>query len=279
MQGAGSEFSKHFNPARLCEVIKLKKFEDSNIYDDDDDELDELDELTVESELTPLNEIHETSNKFAVAAKTKKSVRLSIAREFCELSEAFISILIIIVLIFTFVIRITSVDGDSMLPTLRDRDFMLVTNFFYTPKCDDIVVIHADQLYNGITGSAGRAIIKRVIGVAGDEIMFDTANGVIYRNGVQLEIEIKDGLIYEEGYTISSLTVNSVDLPSMPFAVIVPEGRVLVLGDNRNNSVDSRFASEDNRRRLQFVGMVDVNYVIGRAFFRFAPLNSFGFVD
>ncbi|MCL2634751.1 MAG: signal peptidase I [Oscillospiraceae bacterium] len=202
-----------------------------------------------------------------------KSVKKSgwFFRDAFEWLESILTALLAIILIFTFIIRLTSVDGDSMLPTLHDEDNLLVTNFFYTPKHNDIVVIYADKLYDHTKGEHGKPIIKRVIGIPGDKIRFDTENGRIYRNDILLEIGTIDGQLYEDGHMINSLTMSSYDLSS---TVIVPAGHVLVLGDNRGNSVDSR-----NMNSHQYVGLVDENFIVGRAFFRISPFKDLGLVS
>jgi signal peptidase I len=151
------------------------------------------------------------------------------------------------------------VDGHSMMPTLEDGDKMLYMNLFYTPKVSDIVlvnVVDVDDVDNDF-------LIKRVIGVAGDEIRFDEEKGLIYRNNVLLEVTEEADVLYEEGYSISSLTYNKKDLQE---TVTVPKGFVLVLGDNRENSFDSRNSE---------LGMVHEGFIEGKAIVRVSP---FGFV-
>jgi signal peptidase I len=142
------------------------------------------------------------------------------------------------------------VDGDSMLPTYEDGDRIVIMNLFYTPKHGDVVVLDLNSADFETT------LLKRVIGVAGDEIEFDpfeTGEGEIYRNGELLEIVEQDGVLYEDGYTISMRTR---DWKDMPRSVKVPDGYIFVLGDNRGNSTDSRNAE---------VGMVHVRRIEGKA--------------
>jgi signal peptidase I len=169
---------------------------------------------------------------------------------------------IIIVVIFTFFVRVTSVDGHSMNPTLKDMDQMLVTNFFYTPKQNDIVVIYAPRLDDG------KDIIKRVIGVEGDTIWIESVRfgndntGLVYRKNagedeyVALEVVELDGVLFEDGHAIGGYTLSQ---RQVDIEITIPPGYVFVLGDNRSNSTDSRCYSVD---------LVDVNYIAGRAFLR-----------
>jgi len=202
--------------------------------------------------------------------ENNKNIRLIV--DVYEWAESIITAVIAIVLIFTFVARVTSVDGSSMYPTLRDKDRMLAANLFYTPRRNDIVVIHAKGLYDDAKGVMGKPIIKRVIGLPGDVIELDTDEGVVIVNGSPLAIDESDGLnIYEDGHLINSRTYSRHDVRG---PVTVPDGCIFVMGDNRESSLDSRFMNEGR----DYVGMVDINYVVGRAFFRIAPFADFGFV-
>ncbi|MDR0196780.1 MAG: signal peptidase I [Oscillospiraceae bacterium] len=214
------------------------------------------------------------------APAPKRKGRGGLSADIFEWADSIISAIIAIILVFTFVVRVTSVDGGSMYPTLQNEDRMLVTNFFYTPKHNDIVVVYADNLWDYDGDRMGKPIIKRVIGVSGDEILYDTEKGEIYRNGELLAISQDDGGIYEDGHLINERTYFSVDFPANTI-IKVGEGRVLVMGDNRGNSVDSRYSGEWRKEEYEgrvYVGMVDVNNVVGRAFFRVSPFERFGFV-
>ena len=156
-----------------------------------------------------------------------------------------------------FVFRSITVDGDSMNNTLKDQDRVIATNLFYTPQHGDIVVVEADAILNQ-NGTFGEPIIKRVIGVAGDVIRFDFDNGIVYRNGEALSEDYIKELTYYNRWLDA---VSGVDY-------VVPEGCVYVMGDNRNNSKDSREHDE--------VGMVDVDLIMGKAILRIYPLDKFG---
>lgn len=163
-------------------------------------------------------------------------------------ADALVYALIAIVLLFTLLIRMTGVIGDSMKPTLHENDKLIISNLFYTPKRGDVVVV---------TKKSFRAepIVKRVIATAGQtiDIQFDT--GAVY----------VDGVLQEEPY-IADATVRSGD---MTFPLYVPEGFLFVMGDNRNHSTDSRFSE---------VGLIDERMVLGKVLFRVFPLNAIGSV-
>lgn len=154
-----------------------------------------------------------------------------------------------ILLIFSFVARITVVEGGSMEETLLGGDRLIVSDLFYTPERGDIVIIHSPRV-NG-----GEAIVKRIIAVEGDTIEIK-ADGV-YVNGEKLNET--DGSL---GYTIDSYSYQ----PKAPQTI--EKDKVFVMGDHRSVSLDSRS-----------FGQVDESAVIGKVLLRIFPLSSFGTVD
>ncbi len=167
---------------------------------------------------------------------------------FYDWGEALIFSMIVIVLLFTFVVRLIGVDGTSMFPTLHHEDIMVVSNLGYTPEKGDIVVLNKQSFMDG-------PIVKRIIATEGDEINIDFALGRVYVNGEQLQ----------EDY------VNEFELPmdfeGMEFPQTVPEGCIFVMGDNRNASTDSRDPA---------LGMVDERYIIGHVLAVVWPPENFG---
>ena len=151
-----------------------------------------------------------------------------------------------------------------MLPTLHDKERLLVTDMFYKPQHNDIVVLWAENLPSEDGNGTGKAIVKRVIGVGGDKISIDFSKGVVYRNGEALPQEVSDGILYEDGHAINDYTRTPIDFSG---EITVPEGHIFVLGDNRNGSSDSR----DDR-----IGIVDENYIIGKVYLRVMPFDKFG---
>ena len=97
-----------------------------------------------------------------------------------------IAIQVPIIIIFALFARVITVDGESMVPTLQDQQRLIVSDMFYTPQYDDIVILYADKLVNESSGGYGKPIVKRVIGLPGDKIRIDFVKGVVYRNGEQL---------------------------------------------------------------------------------------------
>lgn len=157
-----------------------------------------------------------------------------------------------------FFMRSITVSGNSMNDTLVNGDMVIGTDFCYTPKYGDIVVLQADRLENKQTHFYGEAIIKRVIATEGDTVRIDFEKGEVYRNGELLnEDYIKE---------LTHLRVNDFWMKSNE-DYVVPENCIFVMGDNRNVSNDSR--------NLKDVGFVDKNYIMGKAFVRVAPIQDF----
>lgn len=143
----------------------------------------------------------------------------------------------IVVVCLTFVFRLVEVDGSSMDDTLNNKDKVIVTNLFYTPHDNDIVVISHGEQYD-------KPIIKRVIATEGQTIKLDYENDKI----------IVDGVVIPESYikgTTFSNRKGDYDVPE-----VVPKGKIFVMGDNRLVSLDSRYKQ---------IGLIDVNNVIGKA--------------
>ena len=148
---------------------------------------------------------------------------------------------IVITLIVTYgvlyFVQISKVYGTSMLPTYHEGNIVLVDKVFYKhsePKRNDIVVVDYKDANMKET-----FIIKRVVGIGGDHI------------------EIKDNELYLNGELLEEDYINGAMINSEDMLVDVPEGKVFVMGDNRNNSLDSR--------KLGYFDFEDD--VIGRVFF------------
>lgn len=186
------------------------------------------------------NEIYsnEDYNKF----KEKKSV----GNEILEWLESIAISIFIVILVFTFVFRIVIVDGSSMFPTLEDGQRLVISHLFYTPKQGDIVVVNSKGL--------NKTIIKRVIATEGQtvDINFDKHTVTV------------DGKTLDEPY-INEPTIRNDGGNNYP--LVVPKNTIFVMGDNRNNSTDSRNS---------LVGFISIDDVLGKAVFRIYPFDRFG---
>lgn len=171
-----------------------------------------------------------------------------------------IAALILAYLIVTFVGQRTVVDGESMYNTLNDGDNIIVEKLSYTfgnPERFDIIVFPHYDSYRG----EEVYYIKRIIGMPGDTLQIK--NGLIYL----IDEEGNKNILEEEyGYYRGGVLMQS-GMASSP--ITIPEGYYFVLGDNRNNSKDSRDAS---------VGLVKGEDIMGKAWLRFYPFSDFGFI-
>ena len=165
-------------------------------------------------------------------------------RDLYEWVQSLVGSVLVVVAIFTFVIRMMGVDGHSMLNTLQHGDRLLVVNsmLYHDYKYGDIVILRKDGVFDD------DPIVKRVIAVEGQTVDIDFAEGIVYVDGEALE----EDYIREPTYTAEGTE----------FPLTVPEGSMFVMGDNRNGSSDSR----DYR-----LGTVDTRYVIGKAAFLIFP--------
>ncbi|MPL60390.1 Signal peptidase IB [bioreactor metagenome] len=161
-----------------------------------------------------------------------------------EIKDWIISILIAVILAFFiryFIVELYMVDGPSMRPTLLNGERLVVNKFVYrfkSPEKGEVIVFRYPR-------DPSRDFIKRVIAVPGDTV------------------EIKDGRVFVNGQLLKETYILEKTRGSYPLATI-PEGHIFVMGDNRNNSEDSRFRD---------VGFVSYDLVKGKAIAVFWPLD------
>lgn len=174
----------------------------------------------------------------------KQEKQTAKGRDLYEWVQSLVGSVLVVVAIFTFVIRMMGVDGHSMLNTLQHGDRLLVVNsmLYHDYKYGDIVILRKNGVFDD------DPIVKRVIAVEGQTVDIDFTEGIVYVDGEALE----EDYIREPTYTAEGTE----------FPLTVPEGSIFVMGDNRNGSSDSR----DYR-----LGTVDTRYVIGKAAFLIFP--------
>ena len=199
------------------------------------DEADDAPETTAEETTLP---------EGVDLAELKRVNRMSRLFDFVEM---LVLTVVAVLLIATFLVRHTLVQGRSMENTLLNGQHLLISDVNYQPKNGDVIVFVPLNQENRST-----PFIKRVIAVEGQTVEI--------RSGVVLV----DGLAQSEEYL--SLSRGRSAYPE----TVVPKGCVFVLGDNRTNSHDSR---EDD------VGMIDVRSILGKVVCRVWPLSGFGTVE
>ncbi len=170
--------------------------------------------------------------------------------------EIFAICICVVFLIFSFVARICTVNGNSMNNTLKNKEVLIVSPFFYEPKQGDIVVFHQ-------TGELNEPVVKRIIALGGQTVRIDFNKGEVYVDGVLLteDYAYLDTGSYERRYWAQY----DMDYSTYTFETVVPEGELFVMGDNRNHSLDSRSTA---------IGTVDERRVLGRVILRLSPFGT-----
>lgn len=195
-----------------------------------------------------------------------KRIRQKLLSAVISFAETMIITMFAVSLIFTYIVRVTIVNGESMMNTLMPEDRIVMTTWYNTPRQGDIVVINAAESVtigeNGelVTGKGMRHnIVKRIIATEGQSVDFDFEKGIVFVNGKALNEPYILGFTHRDEGAFTG-----------KYPVTVPDGYVFVLGDNRINSRDSR--SDE-------LGFVDVDNIIGKIILRIFPLDSIGFVE
>lgn len=158
-----------------------------------------------------------------------------------ETVSVFVTALVIIAVLFTFFFRFVGVDGSSMVPTLYDNDWLIVSAVNTDIEQGDIVISTQPNEFN-------EPIVKRVIAKGGQTVDIDFTAGKVYVDGVELD----EPYIAEPTHSMEGNT----------FPMVVPEGKLFLMGDNRNDSTDSR---------SPMVGCVDERYILGVVKCRLTP--------
>lgn len=172
--------------------------------------------------------------------------------------KAFVIALLLALIVRKFFFSPIIVDGPSMQPTLYDRDQMIVNKFIYNfkkPERFDIVIFHASE---------EKDFIKRVIGLPGEHVAIQ--DNKLYINGEEVD---QPFLRHNETTPIVyPIITNDFSLEMLPGNhEVIPEGYVLVLGDNRSNSTDSRS-----------IGLISMDQIVGKTNLVYWPFERMHFV-
>lgn len=162
-----------------------------------------------------------------------------------DFASILLTAVIAVGIIFTFVFKLSSVDGQSMENTLHHGDSLLITSSVKHFEVGDVIVTSQPNAYNMV-------LIKRVVATGGQTVSFNRYSGKLLVDGVPIdEPYIKEPMLFTD---------------SMRKEFVVPEGCVFVMGDNRNNSADSRDSN---------IGFVDERYIMGKVIYKFGDTEMF----
>lgn len=182
--------------------------------------------------------------------KKRKKVNIAVIKEVLTwTSEILLAVLVAFVFVYFLGLR-TSVVGQSMAGTLKGGNEILVNRFVYkvtNPKPNDIIVF----LPNG--NEKAHYYVKRVVAVPGDRVQIES--GILYVNGEPFAEETDVAPMEDPGMASEE--------------ILLGDNEFFVLGDNRNNSEDSRYAN---------IGTIKKEYIIGKAWLRVVPWSDFGFL-
>ena len=163
-----------------------------------------------------------------------------------------ISVSIVLAMVITIVVQPTTVSGESMYPTLKDNDYLFINMLTYEvegPKRGDIIVFKTELIDD--KSSKKKSLVKRVIALPGEHIVIKNS-----------EVYIDDELL-NESYIKGVYTSGDID-------IIVPENNIFIMGDNRENSLDSR----DDR-----IGTISLDDVVGKVSMRVYPFDKIGSIN
>ena len=178
----------------------------------------------------------------------KKEEQTSILQDIYSLLHDLVYILAAITLFFVLCVRLVGVNGESMLPTLYDKDYLALQSNVIMGKLEygDVIVARELEFQDG------EPIVKRVIATENQQVLIKVENdgyAHVYVDGVKLE----EPYILEDMFPYYFDQDDDGD-PSQ-FSLTVSPGHIFVMGDNRNNSSDSRVRS---------IGEIKLDQVLGK---------------
>ncbi len=188
-----------------------------------------------------------------------------VSKDLFDWIDTIVVALIAVVIIFTFFFRIATIVGPSMQNTLYSGERVVISNLLYEPEYGDIVVISRNTDNSvGPNLSGSEPIIKRVIATEGQYVDIDFVSGKVY-----VGPDLGNMKELDEPYT-KTPTNKKYDVE---FPLYVEAGYVFALGDNRNDSLDSRSSTIGDG------GLIDKRYILGKAVYRIWPFDTIGGLD
>ena len=191
----------------------------------------------------------DSAEKKSKKAVNEKKETLTWQKQVLSYLHDLVYLLAAVMLIFLLCFRVVVVSGTSMNNTLLNGDYLLLlgNTFYHNPSYGDIIVASKDSFDNGAP------IVKRVIATEGQKVDIDFHAGIVYVDDKPLD----------EPYTLTPTS----HYEGVNFPLIVEEGCLFVMGDNRNDSKDSRHPS---------IGLIDRREVLGKVIFLFLPGTNYG---
>lgn len=226
--------------------------EDQKKYFQTDDEIEEISHYIDEFSSSASGEAGLDIDMKADEEKEKDNGR-SIGYEIFTWIRDLSIVIVVVLLMTTFVGEKIRVIGASMEPNVHDGDHFLLDKISYRvgePERYDVIAFPYDDKVN---------YIKRIIGLPNEEV------NIILGDDESYEVYI-DGVLLDDPYGMEAI----IRPGNQKYPLIVPEGEYFVLGDNRNDSSDSRYMD---------VGTVEVDTILGKTFIRIWPFKDFGFVE
>lgn len=250
-----------------------EKLAEVNMLPDNKDEFFKLENYTekkdFETSVFQLSNTKKAENELILdqeynEVERKTEAETMTLNDFLDIFESVLTVILVVMMIFTYIIRVAVVDGESMSPTLESSDKLIVRSIAYKPDNGDVVVINNEGAHlisesKKVVETDGleKSIVKRIIAVGGQTVDIDFEKGVVTVDGKQLD----------ETY-ISEPTTR--DEFAFTYPLTVPEGYIFAMGDNRNLSKDSRHPE---------IGLIPEDNVVGKVVFRIFPFDKFGGID
>ena len=260
--------------------VPFMLYDSQKIYDGVDcfdEQSASMTEVVVEHGHNLLDMVIERNSEEKTTSEEKKEKKNGFASGLFDYLEIFVISIAVVLLVFTFGARLCRVDGGSMKNSFEDGQMLIISNFFYTPNNGDVIVFHQLEYFQ-------KPLVKRVIATGGQTVTInfeqksivikDTKTGeaidfndefATYYNPE--ETDFGDQYAWENSWEHNELynKVNAVyNEQDGSYTFDVPEGMLFVMGDNRNNSSDSRL-----------LGFIDERTVLGKAIVRIKPFDLY----